>query len=217
MPTHERSVVAESSGARGQTGRARRNSDRQREFRWAFRRSGLGAGKRLWQRRSNRDCQAAAAYAGREREHASQVVVQGTALIAGIGAVMLMRLSTLVMDMVAVHVSDRAGLGHVGSNVLVILEGVLDMGGDQRRDTGDLGEQKEPEENGAETSKLGQREHCGFTSTLLLDPIAGGCCCVPAGSCVHLAVYPTDQAPRLAKFDIDVRRADHRSVIRSSE
>jgi hypothetical protein len=138
MPKHERSVVAESSGARGQTGRARRDSDRQREFRWAFRRSGFGADKRSWQRRSNRDCQAAVAYAGREREHASQVVVQGTALIVGIGAVMPVRLSTLVMDMMVVHVSDPAGLGHVGSNVLVILEGVLDMGGDQQCDAGDL-------------------------------------------------------------------------------
>jgi hypothetical protein len=87
------------------------------------------------------------------------VVVQGTALIVGIAAIMLVRLSTLVMDMMMVDVSDRAGLGHVGRNVLVILEGVLDMGGDQRHDTGDLGQQKEPEERRTETSELRQREH----------------------------------------------------------
>jgi hypothetical protein len=87
------------------------------------------------------------------------VVVQGTALIVGIAAIMLVRLSTLVMDMMMVDVSDRAGLGHVGRNVLVILEGVLDMGGDQRHDTGDLSQQKEPEERRTETSKLRQREH----------------------------------------------------------
>jgi hypothetical protein len=146
-------------GARGQTGCARRNSDRQREFRWALGRSRFGADKRSWQRRSNRDCQAAAAYAGREREHASQVVVQGTALIVGIGAVVLVRLSTLVMDMMMVHVSDPAALRHVGSNILVILEGVLDMGGDHRHDTDDLGQQKEPKERRTKASKLSQREH----------------------------------------------------------
>jgi hypothetical protein len=87
------------------------------------------------------------------------VVVQGTALIVGIGAVMLVRLSTLVMDMMMVHVSDPAALRHVGSNILVILEGVLDMGGDHRRDTDDLGQQKEPEERRTKASKLSQREH----------------------------------------------------------
>jgi hypothetical protein len=125
--------------ARGQTGRAPRNSDRQREFRWAFGRPGLGADERSRQRDSDRYCQAAPAYAGRKREHASQVVVQGTALIVGIAAIMLVRLSTLVMDMMMVDVGDPTGLGHVGSNILLILEGVLDLGGDQRNDTDDLG------------------------------------------------------------------------------
>jgi hypothetical protein len=63
------------------------------------------------------------------------------------------------MDMVMVHVSDPAGLGHVGGNILVILEGVLDMGADQRHDTGDLGQQQQPEERRTETPKLSQREH----------------------------------------------------------
>jgi hypothetical protein len=69
------------------------------------------------------------------------VVEQGTALIVGIAAIMLVRMRTFVMDVMMVHVSDPAGLGHIGSNVLVILEGVLDMGGDQRHDAGDLGQQ----------------------------------------------------------------------------
>jgi hypothetical protein len=152
-------LLPNADGARGQIGRARRNSDRQREFRWAFGRSGVGAHKLSRQPRSNRHCQAAPAYAGRKRDHASQVVVQGTALIVGIGAVMPVRLSILVMDMMMVHVSDPGALRHVGSNILVILEGVLDMGGDHRHDTDDLGQQKEPEERRTKTSKLSQREH----------------------------------------------------------
>jgi hypothetical protein len=67
------------------------------------------------------------------------VVVQGTTLIVGIAAIMLVRVSTIMADVMMVHVSDPAGLRHVGSNILVILEGVLDMGSDQRHDTGDLG------------------------------------------------------------------------------
>lgn len=50
-----------------------------------------------------------------------------------------MLVSTIVADVMVVHVRNPAGLGHVGSNILVILEGVPNMGGDQRHDTGDLG------------------------------------------------------------------------------
>jgi hypothetical protein len=67
------------------------------------------------------------------------VVVQGTTLIVGIVAIVVVRVSTIVADVMMVHVRNPAGLGHVGSNILVILEGVLDMGSDQRHDTGDLG------------------------------------------------------------------------------
>ncbi len=55
-------------------------------------------------------------------------------------------LSAIVMDVVMVDVSDPASLCQVGSNILLILEGVLDMGADQRHDSGGLGQQKKPQE-----------------------------------------------------------------------
>jgi hypothetical protein len=203
--------------AHGQIGRARHNSDRQREFRWALGRSGFGADKRSRQRRSNRYCQAAAADAGRKRKHASQVVVQGTALIVGIAAIMLVRLSTLVMDVMMVDVSGPAGLGHVGSNILVILEGVLDMGADQRHDTGDLGQQQEPQERRTETPKLSQREHLWLHQPSFSQSDLNRRLLQAHRGSSHYRVYRTDQAPRLAKFDVDARCANHRSAIRSSE
>ena len=133
---------------------------------------------------------------------------------------MVVRLSTLVMAMMMVHVSDPAALRHVRGNILVILEGVLDMGADQRRDTGDLGQQQEPEKQRTETPKLRQREHLWLHQPLLrpnpkLNPDGNPCkrTKAPASS----AVYRTDQAPRLARFDVEADRVDHRSAIRSSE
>jgi len=76
--------------------------------------------------------------------------MQGTTLIVRIIATMFV-LSTIVMGVMMVHVSDPAGLGQVGRNILLILEGMLDMGADQRHDTGSLGQQKEPEEQRTKT------------------------------------------------------------------
>jgi hypothetical protein len=73
------------------------------------------------------------------------VVVHGTALIVRIIAIVFVP-SAIVMDVVMVDVSDPAGLSQVGGNILIILEGVLDMGADQRRHGGGLGQQKEPQE-----------------------------------------------------------------------
>jgi hypothetical protein len=41
-----------------------------------------------------------------------------------------------------VHVIDLAALTEVGSNILVILQGMLDMGPDQRHDSNRLGHHK---------------------------------------------------------------------------
>jgi len=78
------------------------------------------------------------------------MVVQGTTLIVRIVAAVLV-LSTIMMDVMMVDVSDPAGLGQVGRNVLLILEGVLDMDADQRHDTASLGQQKEPQERRTKT------------------------------------------------------------------
>jgi hypothetical protein len=128
---------------------------------------------------------------------------------------MLVRLSTLVMNMMMVQVSDPAGLGHVGSNILVILEGVLDMGGDQRHDTGDLGQQKESQERRTETPKLSQREHLRLHQPSPISTGDGNCCKRTEAPALPPFIG-TDQAPRLAKFDVGARCADHRSAIRSS-
>jgi hypothetical protein len=143
------------------------------------------------------------------------VVVQGTALIVRIAAIMLVRLSTLVMNMMMVQVSDPAGLGHVGSNILVILEGVLDMGDQQRHDTGDLGQQKESQERRPEMPKLSQREHLRLHQPSSISTGDRNCCKRTEARALPPFIG-TDQAPRLAKFDVGARCADHRSAIRSS-
>jgi hypothetical protein len=155
MRAHENSAVAESKGARGQSGQARRDSDRQREFRRTFRGAGFDAEKR-----SRRDCgdryrQTTPAGAACDREHASQVMVHGTTLIVRIIATVFV-LSGIVMDMMMVDVSDPSGLSKVGGNILFALEGVLDLGANQRRDTDDLGQQKEPKEQRTKTAQLSQ-------------------------------------------------------------
>jgi len=65
-------------------------------------------------------------------------------------------LSPIVVVVMMVHVSDPPGLRKVGSNVLLVLEGVLDMGADQRNNAGRLGQQKEPQEQRAKTPQLSQ-------------------------------------------------------------
>jgi hypothetical protein len=78
------------------------------------------------------------------------VVVQRTTLIIRIIAIMLV-LSTVVMEAMMVHMSDPAGLGEVGGNILLVLEGVLDVGADQRRNAGRLSQKQEPEEQRTQT------------------------------------------------------------------
>jgi hypothetical protein len=73
------------------------------------------------------------------------MVVHDTTLIVRIIATMFM-LSAILMDVMMVDVSDPPGLSKVVGNILLVLEGVLDMGADQRHDSGGLGQQKEPQE-----------------------------------------------------------------------
>ena len=77
--------------------------------------------------------------------------MQGTTLIVRIVDPMFV-LATIVMGMMVVYMSDPTALTKVGSNVPIILEGMLDMDADQGHYGRDLGEHKEPEEQRTKTS-----------------------------------------------------------------
>lgn len=55
-------------------------------------------------------------------------------------------LATITMGVMVMRVMDSAAFGKVGSNVLIVLEGMLNMGADQRNDGNCLGQQNKPEE-----------------------------------------------------------------------
>ncbi len=57
-------------------------------------------------------------------------------------------LGTISVSVMMVHVGDPAAFSKVGSNVLLALEGMLNMDADQRNDGNCLGQQNEPEEKG---------------------------------------------------------------------
>jgi hypothetical protein len=85
------------------------------------------------------------------------MVVQGTALIAGIAATVLVL--TVMTGVMVVHVIAAATLGLVGRNILIALEGVLDVDADQWHDAGSLGPQKQPQEDRTDAPQLSQREN----------------------------------------------------------
>jgi hypothetical protein len=157
MRAHENSVVAESKRAPGQIGWRSQASDRQLELRWTFRRTGPGADE--WSRRDRGELcdQTAAGCAARDRDHTSQMVVQGTALIAGIAAAVLVL--TIMTGVMMVHVIAAAAFGQVGSNIPFALEGMLDVDADQWHYAGGLGPKKHPQEERTEVSQLSQREN----------------------------------------------------------
>ena len=95
------------------------------------------------------------AYAGCDRDHTRQVVMQGATLVVRIIGAMFM-LATIVMGMMMVDMSDLAAFTDVGSDILLVLEGVLDMDADQRHDACGLGEHKEPQEQRTKASKLSE-------------------------------------------------------------
>jgi ribonuclease PH len=68
------------------------------------------------------------------------MVVQGTALIAGITAAVLVL--AIMMGVMMVHVIAAATFGQVSSNIPFDLEGMLDVDADQWHYAGSLGPQK---------------------------------------------------------------------------
>lgn len=81
--------------------------------------------------------------------------MQGATLIFRIIGAMFM-LATIVMGMMMVYMSDPAALTEVGSDVLLVLEGVLDMDADQWHDARGLGEHEEPQKQRTKASKLNE-------------------------------------------------------------
>jgi len=60
-------------------------------------------------------------------------------------------LSPIVMSVMMVDVRDLSGLRQVGSNILLVLEGMLDMDSDQRHDASRLGQKQQPQEHRSKT------------------------------------------------------------------
>jgi hypothetical protein len=85
------------------------------------------------------------------------MVVQRTALIAGITAAVLVL--TIMTGVMMVHVIAAATFGQVGSNIPFALEGMLDVDADQWHYAGSLGPQKQPQEERTKALQLSQREN----------------------------------------------------------
>jgi hypothetical protein len=85
------------------------------------------------------------------------MVVQGTALIAGIAAAVLVL--TVMTGVMVVRVIAAATLGEVSRSIPLALEGVLDVDADQWHDAGSLGPQKQPQEDRTDAPQLSQREN----------------------------------------------------------
>jgi hypothetical protein len=68
------------------------------------------------------------------------MVVQGTALIAGITAAVLVL--TIMTGVMMVHVIAAATFGQVSRNIPIAFEGMLDVDADQWHYAGGLGPQK---------------------------------------------------------------------------
>jgi hypothetical protein len=105
------------------------------------------------------------ACAAGDRDHTSQVVVQSTTLIGRIIGTMLVL--SIVMGMMMMHVFDAAAFIAVSSDILLVLEGMLDMGADQRHDARSLGEHKKPQEQRTDAPYMSQREHLQLNHPLL--------------------------------------------------
>jgi hypothetical protein len=85
------------------------------------------------------------------------MVVQGTTLIAGIAAAVLVL--TIMAGVMMVHMIAAAAFGRVGSDIPFALEGVLDVDADQRHHAGSLRPQKQPQEKRPKAPQLSQREN----------------------------------------------------------
>jgi len=71
--------------------------------------------------------------------------MQGATLIVRVSAAVLV-LSAIVAGVMIVHVSDFAALTEVGSDILLVLEGMLDMDADQRHHASSLGQKKQTQQ-----------------------------------------------------------------------
>jgi hypothetical protein len=147
------SVVAESNRGARPTGRARQVSDRQREFRWTFQPTRLGTDKGARPDGGDLCCRTNQACVARDRDDASQMVMQGTTLVARIASAMLVL--TIMTGVMMVRVIAVA-FGKVGSNIPLALEGMLDMDADQRHHAGSLGPQKQPQQQRAKAPQSSQ-------------------------------------------------------------
>jgi hypothetical protein len=85
------------------------------------------------------------------------MVVQGTALIAGIAAAVLVL--TVMTGVMVVRVIAAATFGEVSRNIPFALEGMLDVDADQWHDAGSLGPQKQPQEDRTDAPQSSQREN----------------------------------------------------------
>jgi hypothetical protein len=148
---HENSVVGRIQKNARPVSRASCDSDGQREFRWTFQCAGVGAGERAprghddGQRRATLTCH------NGDRNHTSQVVMQRATLIVWIIGTMLV-LSVLVAGMMMVDVIDAAALAQVGSNILLGLQGMLNVSADQWHDARGLGQHEERQEERTKAS-----------------------------------------------------------------
>jgi hypothetical protein len=85
------------------------------------------------------------------------MVVQGTALIAGIAAAVLVL--AIMTGVMMVHVIAAATFGQVSSNIPFALEGMFDVDADQWHYAGSLGPQKQSQEERTKALQLSQREN----------------------------------------------------------
>jgi hypothetical protein len=62
----------------------------------------------------------------------------------------MLMLSAIVSKMMIVDVAHPAALAEVGSDILLVLQRMLDMDADQRDDAGGVGQHEEPQQQGTE-------------------------------------------------------------------
>jgi hypothetical protein len=131
-------------GARGQGGPTQCVSDGQQELWWTVEQARIGRRERARRQRYN-GCygNTVRVAGGRMRQNASEMMMQGTALIVGIGGAMIMIVvAASAVDVVMVSVTSNPGAIDVVRDVLFACHGMLEMDTDQRHDTRKLGYQE---------------------------------------------------------------------------
>jgi hypothetical protein len=150
--------VSNPNGARGQDLPAQHDSDGRRELWRAFEQARIGGHEcARSQRNDRRYWQAVPVRTGCMRQNAHEVMMQGAALIVGICGSIFRVVGALVG--VVESVINDARAGNVGHDVLLDSDDMLEMHGDQRHYTGNLGDQKQPKKPPAKVSFGMQRNH----------------------------------------------------------